>query len=172
MTAAVNEINFAELFKRPEFREMFAQRSGAHGDLGLEIVDATPLLVSMRISFRQQTARAVEGGGVHPGVVMTAMDSAMGLAVMMNLKEPSSLATLELRYDELRAPGPNMDIEVSAICEGFDERIAYLTSAASDVDGVFAKAVGRFVLTGASSDFLQHAMELLSKQLPSDKVAS
>lgn len=74
MTSAANEINFAELFQRPELREMFAQRSGVHGDLGLEIIHATPELVFMRIPFRQETARAVENAGAHPGVVMTAMD--------------------------------------------------------------------------------------------------
>ena len=158
------EFDFAALFQRPEFREMYAQRSGAHGDLGIEIVDAVPERVCIHIPFRPELARSIVNPSMHAGVVMTAMDSGMGLVTMMNLKEPSSLATLDLRYDELRSPLAGEGIEIAAHCESIDEGIVFLTSTASDAEGVFAKAVGRFFLTGASSDFFQKAVEMLAGQ--------
>ena len=164
MTSTVGEIDFAALFQRPEFREMYAQRSGAHGDLGIEIVDAVPERVSIRIPFRPELARSLVNPSIHAGVVMTAMDSGMGLVTMMNLKEPSSLATLDLRYDELRPPLAGEGIEITALCESIDDGIVFLTSNASDAEGVFARSVGRFFLTGASSDFLQNALKLLAAQ--------
>ena len=158
------EFDFAALFQRPEFREMYAQRSGAHGDLGIEIVDAVPERVCIQIPFRPELVRSIINPSMHAGVVMTAMDSGMGLVTMMNLKEPSSLATLDLRYDELRSPLAGEGIEIAALCESIDDGIVLLTSTASDAEGVFAKAVGRFFLTGASSDFLQTALEMLASQ--------
>ncbi len=164
MADTTRVFDFATLFQRPEFREMYAQRSGAHGDLGIEIVEAIEERVSIRVPFRPELARSVINPSMHSGVVMTAMDSGMGLATMMNLKKPSSLATLDLRYDELRSPLPGEFINVTAACESIDDDIAFLTSEAADKEGVFAKSIGRFFLTGAASDFFQNALNLLEDE--------
>ena len=139
-------------------------RSGAHEDLGIEIVEASPEWVAIRIPFRPELARSAANMSIHPGVVMTAMDSGMGLACMMNLKESSSLATLDLRYDELRSPLADQDIEISVHCKSVDDGIVFLTGNASDSDGVFAKSVARFFLTGASSEFFRNTFEKLANR--------
>ena len=139
-------------------------QSGAHDDLGIEIVAASPERVAIRVPFKPELARSIENMSIHSGVVMTAMDSGMGLACMMNLKEPSSLATLDLRYDELRSPRAEQDIE----CDSIDEGIVFLTGSASDADGVFAQSVSRFCLTGESSAFFRKTFEKLANRSDSD----
>lgn len=93
---------------------------------------------------------------------MTAMDSSMGLATMLAMKELSSLATLELRYDELRIPENEDGISIRSQCESIDDGVAYLTSTASDSTGVFARAVARFILTPGSVSFVESAMAAMS----------
>ena len=143
-------------------------QSGAHDDLGIEIVAASPERVAIRVPFKPELARSIENMSMHSGVVMTAMDSGMGLACMMNLKEPSSLATLDLRYDELRSPRAEQDIEISVQCDSIDEGIVFLTGSASDADGVFAQSVSRFFLTGESSAFFRKTFEKLANRSNSD----
>jgi acyl-coenzyme A thioesterase PaaI-like protein len=151
-----------DLLKSPEMLDMFRTRSPAHGDLCAELTidpEGVPLL---HIPYQSRFARSELQPSLHAGVVMTAMDSAMGLATMLEMEELSSLATLELRYDELRPPEKEGGISIQSQCDSIDDGIAYLTSAASDSTGVFAKAVARFILTPGSSSFLETAMAAMN----------
>jgi hypothetical protein len=80
----------------------------------------------------------------------------------VHLSVPSSLATLELRYDELREPGESSSILVAARCAGIDHDVAYVDAVARDDEGDFARAVARFVITGDGDDFMAGAMRLLA----------
>lgn len=146
-----------DILKSPEMLDMFRSRAPAHGDLGAELTinpEGVPLL---HIPYQSRFARSESQPSLHAGVVMTAMDSAMGLATMLEMEELSSLATLELRYDELRAPEVESSISIQSRCDSIDDGIAYLTSAASDSTGVFARAVARFILTPGSLSFVEAA---------------
>lgn len=118
----------------------------------------------MRVPYRTGLARGASNPSLHAGAVMTAIDSAMGMATMLALEEMSSLATLELRYDELRDPLPEQSVLVEAHCESIDDEIAYLRGTASDRDGVFAHAVARFVLTPAiEGSFFETVMAMMKE---------
>ena len=162
-----NSPSFQQLFSSPEFQDHFTKRAGAHADIGIEFV-ASDQVVCMRIPFAEKLTRSTANRSIHAGAIMTAMDSAMGLAVMMEMTEPSSLATLELRYDELRSPQADSPIEVYAECEQITEDIAYLVATANEpgVTGPFARAVGRFILTGAPSGFLEQALQMMKSEAP------
>jgi len=155
-------MDFKQLLKQPEVRDMFSKRSGAHQELGIEVIDSDDNTARMRVPFRGAFIRSIEQPALHAGVVMTAVDSAMGLATMLALPEPSSLATLELRYDELRVPGECDDVVVSAQCESIDDVIAYLHATASDSAGVFARAVARFILTPSTSGFFETVLATIN----------
>lgn len=153
-----------DILKSPEMLDLFRSRSPAHGDLGAELTidpDGVPLL---RLPYQSRFARSQTRPALHAGVVMTAMDSSMGLATMLAMKELSSLATLELRYDELRTPENEDAISIKSRCESIDDGIAYLTSTASDSNGVFARAVARFILTPGSVSFVESAMAAMSSK--------
>lgn len=150
--------------KQPEVREVFSKRSGAHRELGIELLDSDDDTARMRVPFHGAFVRSIEQPALHAGVVMTAMDSAMGLATMLALPEPSSLATLELRYDELRVPADCDDVTVSAQCDSIDDGIAYLQATASDSDSVFARAVARFILTPSTSGFFETVLSMINER--------
>ncbi len=163
--------SFQQLFSSPEFQEHFTKRAGAHADIGIEFVEADQT-VCMRIPFSEKLTRGTANRSIHAGAVMTALDSAMGLAVMMRMTEPSSLATLELRYDEIRCPEPDTAIEVRAECEHVTDDIAYLVATAqeSGSSNPFARAIGRFILTGAPSGFLEQALQMMESEAPGQGV--
>src|SRR5210317_1792871 len=125
--------SFQQLFSSPEFQDHFTKRAGAHADIGIEFVAADEA-VCMRIPFDEKLIRDTANRSIHAGAVMTALDSAMGLAVMMRMTEPSSLATLELRYDEIRCPNADSPVEVRAECEHITDDIAYLAATAHEPD--------------------------------------
>ncbi len=164
--------SFQQLFSSPEFQEHFTKRAGAHADIGIEFVEADQA-VCMRIPFAEKLVRSVANRSIHAGAVMTALDSAMGLAVMMRMTEPSSLATLELRYDEIRCPEPDTAIEVRAECEHVTDDIAYLVATAKEPgsSSPFARAIGRFILTGAPSGFLEQALQMMEIETSGQGVA-
>lgn len=142
--------------------DMFRSRSPAHVDLRAELTidpEGVPLL---HLPYQSRFARSESHPVLHAGVVMTAMDSSMGLATMLEMEELSSLATLELRYDELRPPNKEGDISIQSRCDSIDDGIAYLTSDASDSTGVFARAVARFILTPGSLSFMDAAMAAMN----------
>ncbi len=114
--------------------------------------------------YQARFARGASQPALHAGIVMMAMDSAMGLATMLALDELSSLATLELRYDEMRCPDNQSGITIDADCESIDDGIAYLRAVASDSSGTFARAVARFILKPGSPDFFESAMAMMREQ--------
>lgn len=155
-------MNLVALLARPEVRSVFEQLPGAHQDLGIELVSADDGEVRMRLPAAGRVARRTTSAAVHAGAVITAIDSAMGLSVLMHLSAPAPLATLELRYDELREPGESPSIIVVARCAGIFHDVAYVDAVAKDGEGDFARAVARFVITGDGDDFMAGAMRLLA----------
>ena len=157
-------LDMKDLVGHPAVREMFTERSAAHRELGIEFVDSNDQGALMRVPFQADLARSTSNLSLHAGAVMTAIDSAMGMATMLALEEMSSLATLELRYDELRDPQPEQEVFVKARCESISDGIAYLTGTASDHVGEFAHAVARFILTPAvEGSFFETVMAMLKE---------
>jgi|GEM_PF-799178 acyl-coenzyme A thioesterase PaaI-like protein len=153
---------FGEILESSELLDLFRGRSPAHVDLHAETSvdsDDTPVL---QLPYQSRFARSQSRPALHAGIVMTAMDSAMGLATMLAMEELSSLATLELRYDELRPPQDEDGIFIKSHCDSIDDGIAYLTSTASDSSGIFARAVARFILTPGSTSFMEAAMAAIN----------
>lgn len=158
-----NSIDLKALFRDPEAVSLFRERSPAHNDLGANIQLSEDDLVLMDIPFQKRFSDLQQSPALHPGVVMTAMDSAMGLATIINLEEFSSLATLELRYDQLRPTASGSAVRVTTLFESVDDDIAYLTAQAEDVNGPFARGTGRFILTPANSGFVESALSMLDE---------
>jgi|TARA_R110002110_G_scaffold389298_2_gene601594 acyl-coenzyme A thioesterase PaaI-like protein len=153
----VAKLDLQELFQNPELLEQYRARSPAHNDLQAELSleNGEP---RMNVPYQARFARSVTQPTLHAGIVMMAIDSAMGLATLLAMEELSSLATLELRYDELRCPEDESSIAIEAKFESLDGGIAYLSATALDTKGVFAKAVGRFILMPGSTSFLEASM--------------
>ena len=157
-----NSIDLKALFRDPDIVSLFRGRSPAHNDMNADIQLNADDQVVMEIPFQERFSALEQPSALHPGVVMTAMDSAMGLATIINLDEFSSLATLELRYDQLKSAAAESSVRVVATFESIHNDVAYLTAHAEDVNGVFARGTARFVLTPASTGFIESALEMLA----------
>jgi uncharacterized protein (TIGR00369 family) len=101
--------------------------------LGLELVSVKPELV-LKVPYRPELVGDPETGVIAGGVVTTLLDFACGWATALALKEPTSIATLDLRIDYMRAARPGLDIHATAYCYKLTRSVAFLRGVAYDED--------------------------------------
>ena len=101
--------------------------------LGVELVATEPQLV-LKIPYRAELVGDPDTGVIAGGVVTTLLDSACGWATALALKEPTSIATLDLRIDYMRPAEPGRDIFATAHCYKLTRSVAFLRAVAYDVD--------------------------------------
>jgi uncharacterized protein (TIGR00369 family) len=101
--------------------------------LGLELVSVKPELV-LKIPYRAELVGDPDSGVIAGGVVTTLLDFACGWATALALKEPTSIATLDLRIDYMRAARPGLDIHATAHCYKLTRSVAFLRGVAYDED--------------------------------------
>ena len=101
--------------------------------LGLEVVKVTPELV-LRVPYKPELVGDPDSGVIAGGVVTTLLDFACGWATALALKEPTSIATLDLRIDYMRPSRPGLDIHATAYCYKLTRSVAFLRGVAYDED--------------------------------------
>ena len=101
--------------------------------LGIELVATEPELV-LKVPYRPELVGDPDTGVFAAGVVTTLLDSACGWATALALKEPTSIATLDLRIDYMRPAEPGRDIFAAAHCYKLTRSICFLRAVAYDVD--------------------------------------
>ncbi len=157
---------FSDYLSRPEFREQYASRPGAHADLNVKInsVDASGVQMSFMPTI--SIAASKHTGFCDPGPVTTLMDSAMGLSVMLSLEEFSSIATLELRTDWITNPVVNEEILVNAQVECNTEGLVFVHARAWQQNQAmpFCRGTGRFMLTQGEGNLARVIMETARAQ--------
>lgn len=136
-----------ELMLNPELRARMGAGASAH--TGIEVLETSAERVRMRLPYSDALSRDSISGSLHTGAIVTAIDSAMGFAVMLHMESPEAIATLELRYDEIHVPAAGADVIVEARCQGIEEQVAYLTGDVWAADELVGHATARFIMTGA-----------------------
>ena len=101
--------------------------------LGIELVSLEPELV-LKAPYRAELVGDPDTGVIAGGVVTTLLDSACGWATAAALKEPTSIATLDLRIDYMRPAEPGRDIFATAHCYKLTRSVAFVRALAYDVD--------------------------------------
>jgi uncharacterized protein (TIGR00369 family) len=101
--------------------------------LGVELVSVEPELV-LKVPYRPELVGDPDTGVIAGGVVTTLLDSACGWATAVALKEPTSIATLDLRIDYMRPAEPGKDIFATARCYKLTRSVAFLRALAYDAD--------------------------------------
>ena len=113
----------------------------------MELVSVDPLI--LKIPYRPELVGDPDTGVIAGGVVTTLLDSACGWATGLALKEPTSIATLDLRIDYMRAAEPGAEIRARAHCYKLTRSIAFVRATAYDrsPNDPVATAQAAFMLT-------------------------
>jgi uncharacterized protein (TIGR00369 family) len=101
--------------------------------LGLSVAATAPELV-LKVPYRPELVGDPDTGVFAGGVVTALLDFACGWATIMALKEPTSIATLDLRIDYMRPARPGRDLLASAHCYKLTHSVAFLRGLAYDED--------------------------------------
>ena len=115
------------------------QRHVAHGE------DWAELAFDYDPSFTM-----VSGGVLASGPIISLIDSASGLSILVKIKRIRPMATLDLRIDYLRAAPPGRAITARATCYRVTRQVAFVRCVAhdGDPDDLVAVSMSSFFFTG------------------------
>jgi uncharacterized protein (TIGR00369 family) len=102
--------------------------------LGIRTISTEPGAATLTAPYRPELVGDPDTGVIAGGVVTTLLDHACGQAVYMAIGEPTSIATLDLRIDYMRAAEPGLDIFARAHCYKLTRRVAFVRATAYDKD--------------------------------------
>ena len=99
--------------------------------LGMIAVSMSPEIV-VKIPYREDLVGDPDTGVIAGGVVTTLLDHTSARAAAAALAEDTSIATLDLRIDYMRAAKPGLDLFARAKCYKVTRAIAFVRAWAYD----------------------------------------
>lgn len=108
-----------------------------------------------------------ETGVIHGGVVTALLDETCGMAVQLALDGTTSIATLDLRLDYLKAAKPGVAIKAHAVCYGTSRSIAFVRATAyqdAESDPV-ATATACFMIGANRTNMLERPIDYATAPL-------
>lgn len=102
--------------------------------LGFEFIDAEKGMATLKLPFRDDLIGDPDSGVIAGGAVTALLDHVCGHAVMMALDAMTSIATLDLRIDYMRAAEPGLGVYAEAHCYKVTRSIAFVRASAWDRD--------------------------------------
>jgi uncharacterized protein (TIGR00369 family) len=86
---------------------------------------------------------------LHGGAITALMDATCGTAVFVKLKEPTPIATLDLRIDYLKPAAPDREVHATAECFKVTQNVAFVrceTYHPGETPDLVAVANGTFII--------------------------
>ena len=119
--------------------------------LGILTVSFEKDTAILKTPYREELVGDPDTGVIAGGVVTTLLDHACGQAVFAALGQPTSIATLDLRIDYMRAAEPGRDIFCRAHCYKVARSVAFVRAAAYEdsPDNPVATAQAAFMLNSS-----------------------
>ncbi len=138
--------------------------------LGIELVGLEHAEATMRLPYDNKLVGNPETGVLHGGAISSLMDACCGAAVFMALREPTPIATLDLRIDYLKPATPPEHVISRASCYKVTRNVAFVRCIAfhdDDTDPI-ASGAGTFMLatTQRGQGWQPHAEVAAQKKLP------
>jgi uncharacterized protein (TIGR00369 family) len=120
--------------------------------LGIETVGFETDVAILKTPYRPELVGDPDTGVIAGGVVTTLLDHACGQSVLAALGEPTSIATLDLRIDYMRAAEPGRDLFCRAHCYKLTRSVAFVRASAydDDPDDPVATAQAAFMLNSSA----------------------
>lgn len=116
--------------------------------LGIWAVEIGPGFAVCALPYREELIGDPGRRVVFGGAITTLIDHTSGLAVACALEQLTSIATIDLRVDYLRAAAPGCDLYARSECYRVTRAVAFVRATAYDRDpgDPFASCLGTFML--------------------------
>ncbi len=103
----------------------------------------------LQVPYREDLIGEPDTGVLAGGVITTLLDTTCGWAVALELQEMTSIATLDLRIDYMRAARPRETLQAQAECYKLGRSIAFVRGLAYETDPAdpVAAAQGTFIVS-------------------------
>lgn len=98
--------------------------------IGMEVTRIERARVWGRVPYRPELIGDPETGVIAGGVITTLLDTICGMAAVSAMDQPSSVATIDLRIDYMRAAEPGRDVLAEAHCYKLGRSIAFVRAVA------------------------------------------
>jgi uncharacterized protein (TIGR00369 family) len=122
--------------------------------LGIKVIETAPGVAVCMLPYRDELIGDPARRVVFGGAITTLIDHASGLAVACALEELTTIATIDLRVDYLRAATPGCDLYTRSECYRATRNVAFVRAVAYEqsADDPFAACLGTFMLGANRSD--------------------
>ena len=122
---------------------------GHVAELGLRYTQHGQDWVELAFDYNPRFAIMPDSGILSSGPIVSLIDSASGLAIMVKIKRYRPLATLDLRVDYMRASPPGRTIIARATCYHVARNVAFVRCEAhdGDPDDLVALSMSSFFFT-------------------------
>lgn len=116
--------------------------------LGLEVIGFDGGKVRGRAPYRPEIVGDPATGVIAGGVITTFLDQLCGMATVLALRDPSMVATIDLRIDYMRAAEPGRDVLAEALCYKVGRNVAFVRAVAFEdtPDNPIAHATSTFMV--------------------------
>lgn len=115
-------------------KTLFAGASPHMKALGYEITDVGDGLAVATVPYNKMLVGDPRTGVLHGGVVTSLLDTTGGAAVLMKVREPIPIATLDLRIDYLRPAVPHQMLRCRVECFKASSQVAFTRGFAYEDD--------------------------------------
>ncbi|NQD95612.1 PaaI family thioesterase [Pseudomonas sp. CrR25] len=118
--------------------------------LGIQVHEADPSGLTLRLPYSRQIVGNPESGVIHGGAITTLMDTACGISTVCALPEFEICPTLDLRIDYMHPAEPDKDVFGFAECYRVTPHIIFTRGYAYQDDPTqpIAHVVGTFMRMG------------------------
>jgi uncharacterized protein (TIGR00369 family) len=116
--------------------------------LGLEVTSFENGRVRGRAPYRPEIVGDPDTGVIAGGVITTFLDQLCGMAAVLAMREPSTVATIDLRIDYMRPAEPGRDVLAEAFCYKMGRNVAFVRAVAFEdsPDNPIAHATSAFMV--------------------------
>jgi uncharacterized protein (TIGR00369 family) len=132
----------------PDIAERVMSTSPLGRDLGFKLVKLEKAHAIVSIDYQEKLVGNPITRVVHGGVITALLDHASGVAVVAALGTLTSIATLDMRIDYMRAAEPGRTIFGDAVCFKLTQSVAFVRGTAyhDKIDDPIATVVCTYML--------------------------
>lgn len=116
--------------------------------LGLEVTKFEGARVWGKAPYRAELVGDPESGVIAGGVITSFLDQLCGMAAVLAMREPATVATIDIRIDYMRPAKPGRDVLAEAHCYKIGRNVAFVRAVAyeDNPDDPIAHAASAFMI--------------------------